>query len=288
MAALAKRGFRVYAGVRSSEDAQRIAQQSENIVPVQLDVTRSDEIAAAARLIASETGERGLAGLVNNAGVAISGPLEIVPIDLIRQQFEVNVFGLIAVTKAFLPLLRKSQGRIVNVGSTNGRIAAPYLAPYCASKHALEALNTALRSELRAWNIHVALIEPGNTATPIWDKSLAASLALAANADVALYELYEADVLAMREASRRLAEGAIGVDSAVKAIIHAAYCHAAALPLPHRPPGKPAAASDQMDTRSTLGPHRTACFAITASAGIAEQGAVTQFDATVNKVNSCI
>jgi NAD(P)-dependent dehydrogenase (short-subunit alcohol dehydrogenase family) len=219
--ALAQMGFRVFSGVRNAADAERVGRQSPNIMPIQLDVTRSDEIADAVRAVGQAVGEQGLGGLVNNAGIVVAGPLEVLPIDTLRGQFEVNVFGLMAVTQAFLPLLRKSQGRIVNVSSVNGRAAVPYLGPYCASKHALEALNTAMRTELRAWNIHVALIEPGSTATPIWEKSLAASLALAAECDVAQYELYEADILAMREASRLLEESALGVETVVKAIVHA-------------------------------------------------------------------
>ena len=124
-------------------------------------------------------GDAGLAGLVNNAGIVVAGPLEILPLDQLRLQLEVNVVGQIAVTQAFLPLLRKARGRIVNMSSLNGRIASPYLAPYAASKHALEAVNNAMRLELRGWGIRVLVIEPGATTTPIWDKSLAAADALA-------------------------------------------------------------------------------------------------------------
>ena len=155
--------------------------QSPDIIPLLLDVTDSAQIAAAAETVGRAVGDAGLAGLVNNAGIVVAGPLEILPLDQLRLQLEVNVVGQIAVTQAFLPLLRKARGRIVNMSSLNGRIASPYLAPYAASKHALEAVNNAIRLELRAWGIRVSVIEPGATTTPIWDKSIAAADALAAN-----------------------------------------------------------------------------------------------------------
>ena len=118
------------------------------MTPIALDITSSSSIAAAAEKIEQETGERGLFGLVNNAGIAVSGPLEILPIENIRRQFEVNVFGHLAVTQAVLPMLRAAKGRLVNIGSVNGAIAPPYMGPYAASKFALEALTDALRLEL--------------------------------------------------------------------------------------------------------------------------------------------
>src|SRR5208283_3237245 len=136
-------------------------------------------------------------------------------------QLEVNVVGQIAVTQAFLPLLRKARGRIVNMSSLNGRIASPYLAPYAASKHALEAMNNALRVELRAWGIRVCLIEPGATTTPIWDKSLAAANALAGKTSNGSIDLYRGDLEAMRQATRKLAESAVPVDSVVRCVVHA-------------------------------------------------------------------
>ena len=141
--------------------------------------------------------------------------------DQLRLQLEVNVVGQIAVTQAFLPLLRKARGRIVNMSSLNGRIASPYLAPYAASKHALEALNDALRVELRAWGIGVSVIEPGATTTPIWDKSLAAADALAEKVRDKRVGLYKGDLDAMRQATRKLAEAALPVDSVVRCVVHA-------------------------------------------------------------------
>ena len=147
---LGRRGFRVFAGIRKDSDGERLRGQSPQIVPLALDVTDTCQIAAAAESVGQAVQEAGLAGLVNNAGIVVAGPLEILPLDQLRLQLEVNVVGQIAVTQAFLPLLRKARGRIVNISSVNGRIAPPYMAPYAASKHALEALNDALRVELRA------------------------------------------------------------------------------------------------------------------------------------------
>jgi NAD(P)-dependent dehydrogenase (short-subunit alcohol dehydrogenase family) len=215
---LARRGFRVFAGVRKEDDGERLKARSPEIVPLLLDVTVAAQIAAAAETVGRTVGEAGLAGLVNNAGIVVAGPLEVLPLDRLRLQFEVNVVGQIAVTQALLPLLRKARGRIVNMSSLNGRIASPYLAPYAASKHALEAVNDAMRLELRAWGIRVSVIEPGATTTPIWDKSLAAADALADNQGM---ELYKGDLDAMRQATRKLAHAALPVDSVVRCVIHA-------------------------------------------------------------------
>lgn len=167
-------GFRVFAGVRSPEVAARICDgASERMTPLMLDVTDGGSIATAARTVAEQVGEGGLRGLVNNAGIAMPGPLEYLPIDDLRQQLEVNVIGPVAVTQAFLPLLRRGGGRIVNMGSISGILAAPFLGPYAASKFALEAITDALRQELRPWGIHVVLVEPGAVATPIWEKGQA-------------------------------------------------------------------------------------------------------------------
>jgi NAD(P)-dependent dehydrogenase (short-subunit alcohol dehydrogenase family) len=168
---LAHRGYRVYAGVRRPEDAESLLAADGRLKPVMLDVTRPDQIAEVARMIAAESGEAGLHGLVNNAGINVSGPLEFLPLEDLRRQFEVNLFGQLAVTQALLPLLRKARGRVVNIGSVSGWSAMPLVGPYCASKFALRALNDSLRLELRPWGIRVILVDPGPIATPIWDKA---------------------------------------------------------------------------------------------------------------------
>jgi len=164
--------FRVFAGVRKRGHGETLqAQASAKLTPVELDVTNSNQIAAALKTISGEVGDAGLTGLVNNAGIGVVGPLEIVSLDELRRQFEVNVIGLIAVTQALLPLLRKARGRVVNMSSIAGRAAMPYMGPYAASKHALEALSDALRIELQHTGVRVSVIEPGAIATPIWNKT---------------------------------------------------------------------------------------------------------------------
>lgn len=167
----ARRGWHVFAAVRSTQAGEALRHSRPNVDPLILDVTSPVQIASAAEYVRSITGEAGLGALVNNAGIAVQGPLEIVPIEDLRRQFEVNVTGLLAVTQAMLPLLRLAGGRIINISSVSGLVAYPFLGPYAASKHAVEAISDALRAELSPWNIHVALIEPGAVATPIWDKA---------------------------------------------------------------------------------------------------------------------
>ena len=217
---LARRGFCVFAGVRQNERST-LPDRFPNLIRLPLDVTDAGQIAAAAETVACAAGDAGLAGLVNNAGIVVAGPLEILPLEQVRLQFEVNLMGSIAVTQAFLPLLRKARGRIVNMSSLNGRIASPYLGPYSASKHALEAVSSALRSELRAWKITVSLIEPGATTTPIWEKSLAAADALAGSLSNDGIGLYKRDLDAMRLSIRKVAETASPVDSVVRCVVHA-------------------------------------------------------------------
>jgi len=170
--ALDKLNFRVFAGVRKRADGEALqAQASARLRPFQLDVTSADDIAAALNFLPGEVGHAGLTGLLNNAGIGVVGPLEIVSLDELRRQFEVNVVGLIAVTQALLPLLRKARGRVVNMSSIAGRAAMPYMGPYAASKHALEALSDALRIELQHTGVRVSVIQPGAIATPIWHKT---------------------------------------------------------------------------------------------------------------------
>ncbi|HEX7079729.1 MAG TPA: SDR family NAD(P)-dependent oxidoreductase [Gammaproteobacteria bacterium] len=175
-------GFKVFAGVRGPAAAERLAAAaSTRLAPLELDVAREESVRAAADAVAGELGEEGvLAGVVNSAGIVVSGPLEHVSLADFRRQLDVNVVGPLAVVQAFLPLLRRSGGRIVNVGSTSGRIAGPMIGPYCASKFALEALTKVMAAELHAQGIRVSLIEPGVVATPLWKKARAAEEALAA------------------------------------------------------------------------------------------------------------
>ena len=189
--------------------------------PLMIDVTDSAQIAEAARTVSAAVGDAGLAGLVNNAGIVVAGPLELLPPDELRKQLEVNVIGQMAVTQAMLPLLRIGRGRIVNMGSISGRLAVPYLGPYAASKHALEALTDALRVELRRWGIWVSIVEPVSIKTPIWEKAEANANRLVQKAPPELEELYGGDIAAFRAVAHREAEHGLPVERVVRAVAHA-------------------------------------------------------------------
>lgn len=168
---LASAGWDVFAGVRKAEDGESVkAESPDRIAPVILDVTDQATIDATAQFVRDAIGDRGLNGLVNNAGITVQGPLEFLPVDALRRQLEVNVVGQVALTQAVMPEIRAGDGRIVNMGSVGGRVAHPFLGPYNASKFAVEALTDSLRKELRPWGIHVIVVEPGSMATEIWDK----------------------------------------------------------------------------------------------------------------------
>jgi NAD(P)-dependent dehydrogenase (short-subunit alcohol dehydrogenase family) len=211
-------GYRVLAGIRTLEDAEALKSVSGGrIQPVLLDVTRPESVAAAAALL----GDEPLHGLVNNAGIAVAGPLELVPLERWRTQLEVNVIGLVAVTQKFLPALRRGRGRIVNIGSIAGRSALPCAGPYSASKFAVEAITDALRMELAPFGISVAVIEPGAVATPIWDKSARDAAQIGGRTDPAVYQLYSGLVDKIRRLAAQAGRTAIGVDQVVKAVEHA-------------------------------------------------------------------
>jgi NAD(P)-dependent dehydrogenase (short-subunit alcohol dehydrogenase family) len=172
---LAASGWTVLAGVRDPAAGERLAGEAPEgrVIPLTLDVTNPEQIAQAVERVREQTANGGLDGLVNNAGIGIGGPLELVSGEDLRRQFEVNVFAQVDVTKAMLPALRVAGGRIVFVSSIGGRVAMAFTAPYAASKHAIEAFGDALRVELRTSGVQVALVEPGSVATPIWEKSRA-------------------------------------------------------------------------------------------------------------------
>ena len=173
---LAGLGWRVLAGVRKEADGRSLAEEAKSrglagpVEPVIIDITKPEQIEAAATQAANAAGARGLDALINNAGIPIVGPVESLGMDRWRHQFEVNFFGHIAVTRAMLPLLRVARGRVVLVSSIAGLIGQPFLSPYSASKHALEALGDALRIELAPDGIGITLLEPGAIKTPIWKR----------------------------------------------------------------------------------------------------------------------
>jgi NAD(P)-dependent dehydrogenase (short-subunit alcohol dehydrogenase family) len=206
---LASAGWRVLAGVRRAGDAP------EGTEEVLLDVTVPEQIRAAAGLVDQ------LEGLVNNAGIAIAAPVEFVPPEELRHQLEVNVVGQVAVTQAFLPALRRTRGRIVFMGSIAGRSALPFLSPYAASKHALEALADSLRLELRPFGIHVSIVEPGTIKTAIWARSAKRADELIAGSDGELGELYGERIAAFREIALKRGAAGAPAEKVAKVVLEA-------------------------------------------------------------------
>ena len=216
------RGMTVFAGVRDPRAGEALARKAgPSLIPITLDVTDERSIAQSVEVVQRVVGERGLGGLVNNAGIVIGSPLEVIPLPQLRKQLEVNVIGQIAVTQAFLPLLRRSRGRIVNMGSIAGRGTIPLLGPYSASKYALEALTDALRMELQPWGIQVSIIEPGAIATPIWEKSAKEAEGLEASVSEEAKVLYAEAVIRIRAAVADASQRAIAPDAVVQAVHHA-------------------------------------------------------------------
>jgi len=213
---LAERGWQVFAGVRRTEDAEKLQSVSINIKALQLDVTQIAEVFANVQQI---VGKGGLQGLINNAGIAVVGPLEFLPIADLRNQMEVNFIGQVEVTQTLLPLLRLGPGRVVNISSIGGRATSPFNVPYSASKHALEAFTDGLRRELLPWNIHVASVEPGAIATPIWERSLRRADSMRAGLPRQAEDLYG---IAMERARKQaLDAGAQGLSAeAVARVVH--------------------------------------------------------------------
>jgi NAD(P)-dependent dehydrogenase (short-subunit alcohol dehydrogenase family) len=217
--ALDEAGWRVFAGVRSPDAAVAVEDLGGDVTAVQLDLTDDESIRRAAATVASEVGGQGLAGLVNNAGIIVQGPLELVPVHALRRQFEVNVIGQIAVTQAFLPLLRRGTGTLVNMGAATGRVTVPMLGPISASKTALESLTDALRMELKHQGVGVTIIEPGAMETSIFDKAAASGAADGYAGSEATRRLYAGALEAVSE--RMEGQSASPVDGVVKTVVKA-------------------------------------------------------------------
>jgi NAD(P)-dependent dehydrogenase (short-subunit alcohol dehydrogenase family) len=214
--ALADRGFRVYAAVR--DQGGELPKHPE-VRAVQLDVTDPDSVAGAVARVLDD-GCAGLHAIVNNAGIIVQGPLELVTAQDLRHQFDVNVFGAVAVTQAFLPLLRAGHGRLVNITAATARVAGPFFGPISASKAALQSLSDAQRLELAHWGLPVVVIEPGSLDTPIFDKAAAATAKAAAALTPAQKALYEAQIQAVEAALAKAkpASPAIVADTVVRAL----------------------------------------------------------------------
>lgn len=219
---LVQQGYRVFAGVRNQEAGERLREAAgPRLHWLLLDVTDGAMIARAGEIVRAVQEDQALAGLVNNAGIAVGGPLEYLPVERLRTQLEVNVIGLHAVTQAFLPLIRKGRGRIVHIGSIAGRLASPFTGAYAASKHAVEALTDALRLELGPEGIQVAVIEPGQIRTPIWDKGLAEFETIASRINEDGMARYRGRLLALQYIVQRARVHSLSPDAVIDAVIHA-------------------------------------------------------------------
>jgi len=219
---LAAMGFQVFAGVRRDEDGEALAAQGpDGLTPIRLDITDSASISAAVNPVAQAAGTRGLAGLVNNAGIVKPAPIEFQPLDDFREQLELNLIAHVAVTQKFLPLIRLGGGRIVNVGSIGGRLVLPIHGAYSASKFGMEALSDALRLELRQWGIHVSLVDPGATESAIFGKTLAEIDSLESRLGDDGYRLYAEQIEAVRRLVAKTAADAAPPDDIAKAVSQA-------------------------------------------------------------------
>jgi NAD(P)-dependent dehydrogenase (short-subunit alcohol dehydrogenase family) len=198
---LRSRGFTVYAGARGRADFE----PGVRVLP--LDVADPESVAAAAKRVAGEVD--GLWAVINNAGVIVQGPLELVPADEWRRQFEVNTLGPASVVREFLPLVRAGHGRIVNVSAATGRVAMPMMSALSASKAGLEALSNALRLELAPWKIPVVVIEPGATETEIFARASAAADGAMKQADRDRVRLYQSHLAAYEKAMSRFKPGPV-------------------------------------------------------------------------------
>ncbi|MFJ2509973.1 SDR family oxidoreductase [Streptomyces griseoviridis] len=188
---LSRVGFHVFAGVRRAEDGERLRTAATGrLTPVLLDVTDEKAVRAAVDEVTESVGAAGLRGLVNNAGIAVTAPLECVPGDLVRRQLDTNVTGQLLVIQGFLPLLRTGAGRIVNVTSGLGNVALPYLGAYAAAQFAKEALSDALRRELAPQKVPVTVVQPGAVLTPLWSKMSEAGDRALESAPEQVRELY--------------------------------------------------------------------------------------------------
>lgn len=215
-------GFQVFAGVRKESDADALcAEASDRLVPIFLDVTNPETILKAKQDISRAAGNAGLWGIVNNAGVAFLSPLEFVPLDSLRWLFEVNVFGLLAVTQAFLPLVRRARGRIVNVSSEAVLAVAPFHGPYSASKLAVNGFSAALRRELKPFGVQVSVIIAGSINTPIWEKAAGLSDQVVRRQSPEVDELYGKRNNQVREFLLEMGRKGIEPQAVVGAMTHA-------------------------------------------------------------------
>ncbi|MDX6277954.1 MAG: hypothetical protein QOJ72_2082 [Nocardioidaceae bacterium] len=217
---LAADNIRVFAAVR---DLSTVAEHPL-VTPVRLDISSSQEALDAAEVVRSALGESKLKGVVNNAGIAVGGPLEFLDLDEFRRQLEVNVIGQLAVTQAFLPLLREhGSARIVFTGSIGGRVAAPFIGPYAASKHALNGMAESLRRELKPFGMGVSVLAPATVSTPIWDKAGDQFDEIIDALPPRAIELYGDTIGSMRRLTENASGGGIPASQVAEAARHALF-----------------------------------------------------------------
>ena len=218
--ALDRQGFHVLAGVRKEADGESLKADAAGLEPVIVDVTDAATIEALHEKVDADHSGR-LAGLVNNAGISVAGPIEGVPVDEWRRQFEVNVIGQVAVTKALLPALRAAKGRVAFMSSVGGKNAIGLLGPYGASKHAIEAIGDSLRQEMQPFGVNVAVIEPGSVATPIWEKGLEDAAASRAALGEEVNRLYGERLDAFAALAEKTGAAGVPPEDVAKAVTHA-------------------------------------------------------------------
>jgi NAD(P)-dependent dehydrogenase (short-subunit alcohol dehydrogenase family) len=214
--ALVDRGYRVIAGVRKESDGEELRALAPDLVePVILDVTDLDAIAA----LPERVGE--IDGLVNNAGLSLAGPLEHLPIEDVKYQLDVMLLAPFALTKAFIPALRRSRGRVVMIGSIGGRTTIPFIGPYNAAKHGIDGLAGSLRQELEPFGVRVALIEPGATKTRIWEKGIESGDKLRDTLPPEGERDYGERITRMRKAAEDSDRRGVPPEKVAKAVVHA-------------------------------------------------------------------
>jgi NAD(P)-dependent dehydrogenase (short-subunit alcohol dehydrogenase family) len=202
---LDKLGYRIFAGVRKPADGERLQKEAAgNLTPLLIDVVNEDQVKEAAATVEQALGGQPLSALWNNAGISVNAPLEFLPLDDLRRQLDVNVIGQVAVTQAFLPMLRASHGRILITGSIGGFFTTPMLTPYCMSKYAMEAMADGLRRELRPLGVQVVLLEPGGIQSKIWEKGIGESEDFIQNAPPEMLEVYGPLVNALRRVAPQM------------------------------------------------------------------------------------
>ena len=217
---LARKGFHVLAGVRREVDASALC--ADGIEPHILDITVESDVAAIADRVARDPQRRPLRALVNNAGIAINAPVETLPMAQWRQQFEVNLFGHIAMTQALLPALLASSGTVVNISSVGGKVVLPTYGAYAGSKFALEAVSDALRRELGDAGIKVVVVEPGAVKTEMAERGIATAEALMANMTAAQLARYDDLAAAVTAQARSFIDTGVSAEYAAKVIAKAA------------------------------------------------------------------